>query len=605
MQHKAGGHSKGLLVFRLGAVLVGLALASTAFASVSDPGSNPAVPMPSGPIVMAAASPDGLAPSASPQPSPYARKVRDLLRSTTFPERFSDSRESRRVLRDLVHFYAERGYAPAWRNPDGRFPLADDLLNTVAKAAENGLDPKHYPVVDTLRAAVHSEDAETPLASQIETDVLLSHLFLTYARHLYQGRLDPADLEKLDWHDHRPAIRYPEVLAHALASERVARTLDRLVPSDPEYRGLQKLLAQLRAEHRWPKVPGSFRAGLGDRNPGVAWAREFLRAVGDLAPGPDPDPEVVDARMDDAIKAFQERHGLVPDGVIGPRTLAQMNVPVRDRIRSVILNLERRRWFPDDLPDRYLMVNVPRFQVQAIEHDKPVLTLRAIAGAKDNPTPSFSDEMETIQLNPFWHVPETIARAEILEKVREDSTYIDKEKFDVFDENGARVNADAVAWNAVAADSMKYRFRQAPGALNPLGSIKFLFPNPFSVYMHDTNNRGLFDRTLRAMSHGCIRIEQPLRLAAYLLKDTGVWSSDSLRAAIDRGSRQAITLPTPMPVYITYFTAFTESDGRPAYLDDVYDRDTVLQQALASYLSPYQRADTLMVANPQPRPEGR
>jgi murein L,D-transpeptidase YcbB/YkuD len=208
--------------------------------------------------------------------------------------------------------------------------------------------------------------------------------------------------------------------------------------------------------------------------------------------------------------------------------------------------------------------------------------------------------MEFVQLNPIWHVPEKIAREEILKKVREDSTYIGNEKFDVFDENGARVDPDAVTWNGVAEDSLKYRFRQAPGSRNPLGSIKFLFPNAFSVYMHDTPNRNLFDKALRAMSHGCIRIEEPLRLASYLLKDTGVWSGDSLRAAIDKGSRERITLPSPVPVYLTYFTAFTENNGKPGFREDVYDRDAALQKALSAYLSPYQRADTLMVANPPP-----
>jgi murein L,D-transpeptidase YcbB/YkuD len=587
-------------VFRPGVVLLGITLLVAAPVSARDSGADPvpAPSVPAVPIAMEPAAPDGLAPAIDAAPSAAARRLRDLLRSTGFPEQFNDSKESRRVLRDVVHFYAERGYAPAWLASDGVFPLADDLLDAVSGAAANGLDPADYPV-DTLRAAVHAGPDAAP-AARIKTDVLLSHLLLTYARHLYQGRVDPADLKVLDWHVHRPPVDYPQVLAHALAAERVPESLDRLVPADPEYRNLLRLLARLREERGWPRVPGSFRAGLADRNPGVAAAREFLRAVGDLAPGPDPDPEVVDARMEDAVKAFQERHGLAPDGVVGPRTLAQMNVPVKERIRSVLLNLERRRWFPDALPDRYLIVNVPRFEVEVREHEQPVLTLRAIAGTKDNPTPSFSDEMEFVQLNPFWHVPEKIAREEILKKVREDSTYIGTEKFDVFDENGARVDPDAVTWNGVAEDSLKYRFRQAPGSRNPLGSIKFLFPNAFSVYMHDTPNRNLFDKALRAMSHGCIRIEEPLRLASYLLKDTGVWSGDSLRAAIDKGSRERITLPSPVPVYLTYFTAFTENNGKPGFREDVYDRDAALQKALSAYLSPYQRADTLMVANPPP-----
>lgn len=584
---------------RLGVVLPGFALTLAVSASAAGSEAERPVPVPAANITMTAA-PDGVAPSADPSlaPSVEARALRRLLRSTAFPERFNDSKESRRVLRDVVHFYAERGYAPAWRNPDGRFPLADALLNTVAAAAGNGLDPGHYPV-DTLRTAVHREDARAPAAppeDRITTDVLLSHLFLTYARHLYQGRVDPADMEKLDWHVRRPAVDYVQVLVHALASERVAETLDRLVPADPDYRSLLTLLARLREESAWPGVPGGFKAGVGDRNPGVATARDYLRAAGDLGPGPDPDPQVVDAQMEEALRAFQERHGLVPDGVLGPRTLAQMNVPVKDRIRSVLLNLERRRWFPDALPERYLIVNVPRFEVEAREHGTPVLTLRAIAGTKDNPTPFFSDEMEFVQLNPFWHVPETIARDEILQKVREDSTYIQTEKFDVFDEDGARVDPKAVAWNGLPADSLKYRFRQAPGTRNPLGSIKFLFPNRYSVYMHDTNNRHLFDKALRAMSHGCVRIDEPLRLAAYLLGDTGEWNAESIAAAIAKGSRERITLANPVPVYLTYFTAFTERDGKAGFREDVYDRDAMLQAALTSYLSPYQRADTLIVA---------
>jgi murein L,D-transpeptidase YcbB/YkuD len=303
--------------------------------------------------------------------------------------------------------------------------------------------------------------------------------------------------------------------------------------------------------------------------------------------------------MDDILAAgvanFQRRNGLTPDGVIGPKTIAQMRVTAAQRVRTVILNLERWRWLPDTLAVRHVMVNIPSYDLEVREDGRVVLAMRVITGTKDTPTPFFQESIRHLEINPAWHVPESIASAEILPKVQLDSDYLLSENISVFDTAGKRVDPEQVEWKSLDAASLPYRFRQEPGAENPLGSIKFLFPNQWSVYLHDTPNTKLFKKDYRALSHGCIRIERPLDMAEYLLRGQTSWTKEDLVEFVKSGKRRWIDLKNPMPIYIVHFTAFSEPDGSLDFRPDLYGRDALLENAMRSYVSAWTPPDTTAV----------
>jgi murein L,D-transpeptidase YcbB/YkuD len=253
--------------------------------------------------------------------------------------------------------------------------------------------------------------------------------------------------------------------------------------------------------------------------------------------------------------------------------------------------MERWRWIPDDLGERHVAVNIPAFQLYAVDAPDTVMTMRVIAGSTHSRTELFADEITYMELNPAWNVPESIASGEIVPKVQEDPEYLLTRNFIVYDEAGAKIDPQLIDWTRVEGETLLYRFTQAPGVLNPLGSIKFMFPNPFNIYLHDTSKPSLFSRESRLFSHGCIRLEKPLDFAAYLLQDDPEWTGEEVEAAIKTGQRRWIHLPEAMPIYLLYLTAFVDGDGSMAFRRDAYGHDQTLADALRDYTPPYAPPD--------------
>ena len=494
------------------------------------------------------------------------------------------SREARRIWKNVARFYESRGYHPAWGDNDGGFALAPDLFAKVREAADHALDPGHYNV-DELETAV-AEGKNAGPGRWMELDVHLTHLFMTYAKHLAHGRLDPRDIDT-DWYHAQRYMDFAQILEEALAYGRIGDSLDAVIPKHRGYRELEQAYRDLRAsmETVWPAVNGSYVVKLGEREEGLDAVRSFLRVMGDLPAGPDIDPQLMDPQLEEAVYAFQVRHGIEADGVVGPETLGQMQVTLHERLRTMQINLERHRWLGDVIGDRAVVVNIPEYRLRVIEDGDVLYRMKAITGTDSTQTPAFADEIEHIEINPNWHVPRSIATGEIVPKILEDPGYLASQKISVFDPEGVLVDPDSIAWASLEPGTMGYRFRQAPGSRNPLGSIKFLFPNRFSVYLHDTNNTPAFNGYRRALSHGCIRIEQPLSLAAFLLQDDLNWTGFEIAARVKSGKRRWIDLSTTMPIYVVYFTAFVE-DGRISFRRDIYGRDEMLDVALAIYESP-------------------
>jgi murein L,D-transpeptidase YcbB/YkuD len=380
------------------------------------------------------------------------------------------------------------------------------------------------------------------------------------------------------------------ILQHALETNDIAAALSNLRPAHPAYARLRRALAWYReaaAAGGWPLVPPGPTLKKGVVSERVSRLRLRLRAEGDLGPEPSTRNDLFDEVVEQAVRRFQQRHGLEADGAIGPATLAALNTPVETRVRQIVLNLERWRWFPRELEPRVVIVNIAGFRLEVMEGEASVLTMRVVAGRPVSPTPVFSTMITAVALNPSWNIPHQIAVREIAPLIRKNSHYLAKHPITVLQDLGGRtkvVNPRTIRWSELSRKPFPYRLREEPGPQNPLGRIKFDLPNPFSVYLHDTPARELFTKAARAFSHGCIRIENPLDLAAYILRGTPQWTREALLAAIAEGRERLVRTPQPIPIYVGYWTTWVENDGVVHFRQDLYGRDRRLD-ALSTALA--------------------
>lgn len=495
------------------------------------------------------------------------------------------------ALRELALFYEQRGFDPAWTKDGDLLPVTEPGVRTIAGATVEGLDPAdyHLPAIRRLLSGIHGAlDRGTPPtpARLAELDLLLTDGCLLYASHLAAGKTDPATILP-EWNATRRDLDAGRFLARALAGGAVEAAFDALEPPYDAYRLLKGALARQRrlaARPSWPEVPAGPAIEPGASSERVPLLRQRLAASGDLPPRPlPPAPEIYDPALEEAVRRFQARHGLDADGVVGERTLAALAVPPERRVEQLLVNLERWRWLPADLGARHLEVNIADFELRAVEWERTVFESRVIVGKSYTRTPEFSARLTYIVLNPYWNIPHKIASREILPQVQEDPGYLSREGIRVFESpeaGAAEVDPATVHWADLTPASFPFFLRQDPGPKNSLGRIKLMFPNPYDVYLHDTPQKGLFERSRRAFSHGCIRVEKPFALAAYLLRDDPRWSEEALRAAVDTGEQRTVLLPVPVPIHILYWTAWVDEEGVLELRDDLYGRDRAVLAAL-------------------------
>jgi murein L,D-transpeptidase YcbB/YkuD len=532
----------------------------------------------------------GIAPLAA---QPVSPPLRTLLRQRlpiagmSAPLTVGDARLQ--MADTLLRFYAQRDYQPAWIDQDGALPRVQTLLTVLSAADREGFWPQDYHLSQLevrWQEFRQRQATRTPLALSrlIDLELLCTDAFLLYGSHAWSGRFPPAQAEpgwSLDRDD--AAIDLAAFLQHALTTSTVAESLHNLLPHHPVYTGLRQALEQYRrlsTQGDWPLVPAGPTMYQGERSPRVVALRARLLASGDLAASAHaPDAELFDATLEHAVRTVQQRHGFAPDGVVGPQLVATLNVPVEERMRQLEINLERWRWLPREFGARYLLVNIANFALEVREHNQPVLTMRTVVGRPDRQTPVLRGALSHLVLSPTWHVPARIALQDKLPLIRKNPGYLARHGFQVFRGN-QEVDPRTIHWAQMTHTNFPYTFRQRPGATNALGRVKFLFPNPFDVYLHDTPSRELFQETVRAFSSGCIRLEKPLDLAAYLLRDNPTWTPDKIRAASERPHEQVVSLATPFPVYVLYWTAWADADGRVQFRPDIYERDVVLGKRL-------------------------
>ena len=319
----------------------------------------------------------------------------------------------------------------------------------------------------------------------------------------------------------------------------------------------------------WPKVSSSPKLKEGQSAPVVSALKKRL--------GLSSTDSSFNAEAVSALKAFQSAQGLKPDGALGAETVKLLNVPVDQRIKQIILNMERWRWIPKSFEEDYLIVNIPEYRLRVYEKGREQLSMNVIVGKTMNSTPIFSDKMENVVLAPYWNVPASIVRDELGPKISADPGYLDRSNMELVDAKGNQVSPSKVEWGTVTRDNWKYILRKKPGPKNDLGDVKFIFPNTNDIYLHDTPHDELFSQTKRDFSHGCVRVEKPLELAEYLLRPVG-WDMSKIQSTIAGGVEKQVKLKQVLPVYLVYFTAWVDDSGNVHFRDDIYGHDRTLAQ---------------------------
>ncbi len=481
----------------------------------------------------------------------------------------------------LFEFYRRRDFRPGWLVDGGPGSQVVPLVRTLRNADLDGLCPEEYHL-DTIEALLAGSAAWSAQDSA-RFDLLLSDAFLRYASHLSGGRVDP-NVVLTHWKVRPHPIDPVQLLTLALQDGTPVQRLAALEPTNPGYAALRKALADYRRLEilgGWPLVPDGPKLEPGQDDPRLPVLRRRLQVSGDL-PEAGESGDRFDPATVAAVKAFQSRHGLATDGVLGPHTLAVLNVPVGVRRLQLELNLERWRWLPQDLGERYLLVNIAAFRLDVVVGGVTVLSMPAVVGTSFRQTPVFSGRLTHLEFSPYWYVPPTILREDLLPKLRKDPSLLAKRHFEVVGWRGGEILDPAgIDWRRVTAEHFPGQIRQQPGPWNPLGRVKFLFPNEYSVYLHDTPEPALFSKEVRSFSSGCIRIAQPLALAALLLGDNPTPLERDYLAGHLPETPQRIAVPKPLPVHILYWTAWVDADGILNFRDDLYWRDLDLEMALA------------------------
>ena len=490
-------------------------------------------------------------------------------------------------------FYEAREYTAAWIEAAKARPQMKALMAALRGAEREGLNPELYNV--SMLEARYQEATKGFLTDKGfdpkeagALDVWLTYLYMRYASDLADGLSNLAHADKA-WKIKPEKFDPKAHLETALATDRIGESLAELTPRAPQYERLRTLLSEYREQKQkggWPRVP-PMRLKPGQRSEHVAALAKRLAASGDYH-GSLPAGNrsaVYGSQLQEAVKAFQLRHGLADDAVVGSEVVAALNVPLDRRIEQIALNLERWRWLPRDLPNRYIFVNIPEMRLDIYEGDRVPLSMRVVVGKPDSQTPIFNDEMTHVVFSPYWNVPPGIAEGETLPAMMSDPDFLAKNNMEVVDAAGTVVDPSTID----LADPTSYRFRQRPGAGNSLGLVKFMFPNQYSVYLHDTPADSLFERATRSFSHGCVRVEDPVALAEYLLADRQEWTREKITEAMHAGQEKTVKLKTPIPVYLGYWTAGVRPDGTVQFRKDVYDIDAHLTTRLADRLERLKR----------------
>lgn len=489
----------------------------------------------------------------------------------------------------IPKFYHLQNYQPIWTQDQGPLPIARSLVNFISETEAEGFKPESFHLT-TISLLLKDFDQREYLRMPpdplrlAELELLLTDAYLTISQQFQAGvvrSLHP----KNDIKD--PA----NFLFDAAQSHQLIETLRDALPQTVEYQRLRKALAEYRklTKKEWTLIPPGKLISPGKRDRRIPLLRKRLLTTHDLSTqksGYLTDTDLLDKKLTSALKRFQARHGITPTGILGPTTIKALNTSPHKRLRQILLNMERYRWISHTFGKRYIAVNIADFTLRGVDQNQTVLKMPVIVGDLYKQTPVFSSAMNEIVLNPYWYVPKSIIIESLVDKIKNDPSYLANEDFTVLkriEKKGwQEVAPQEIDWDTLDENNLDLKLRQDPGPNNPLGQIKFLFPNAFSIYLHDTNQKNLFKKGIRTLSHGCIRVAKAVDLFNFVMSnpeqgDNTTWDEDRLNEALNENQEIHIPLKKPLAVHILYETAWVDDQGLIQFRDDIYGRDEALE----------------------------
>jgi len=457
----------------------------------------------------------------------------------------------------IIQFYSGRNYTYAWFDSDGLIEQAGNLYNKINNIAEEGL-PEKLLYADVLHQLMEPDATGTGLMKANTTvELMLTAQYFFYAKNVWTG-LGAKGMQAVDWDLPQKKLSYEAMLDSLLEVPS-----SKFMATEPVFRqyallkGYLKKYRAIEAAGGWPLIKAgkkSYRKG--DTSGVIAAVRNRLYISGDISA--DDRSVIFDTTLENAVKNFQQRYGFKDDGVISSRLITELNYPVAKRIEQLIVNMERCRWVPVALNKDYFVVNIPEFRFHAFENDSMIWSMNVVVGTVMNKTAIFNGTMTTVVFSPYWNIPPSIMQKETLPALRRNRNYL---------------AANHMEWNGNA-------IRQVPGPWNALGKVKFLFPNSHNIYLHDTPGKYVFSHDTRAFSHGCIRVEEPRRLAIYVLRKQPEWTESRIDEALNADKELYVKITNPIPVFIAYFTSWVDTQGRLNFRNDIYKRDARLARMI-------------------------
>ena len=527
------------------------------------------------------------------QESGFDSKVREQLRNRieASGQKLKVGNEPIFAIIALPRFYQQRLFEPAWFGGNGPGKNINELVSLIRSASKEGLNPRDYhldritAVLAEVKASL-DEEKNVSYRLWVDAELLLTDSFLVLGSHYLAGRVNPESIDS-EWIANRRDADLALILQKALENGTLKASLQNLLPPQHGYRNLKLMLAsykEIAANGGWRSMPEGNQIRKGDSGELIDMLKVRLSQSNDLElPGYSYSlSDSFDQDLESTVQKFQRGHGLEVNGLVDQATLSALNTPIEKYIEQIEINMERWRWLPQELGARYILVNIANFELDVVENGTQILTMNTIVGRTYRRTPVFSGLMTYLVFNPYWHVPPGIAVNDILPAVKKDVNYLAAKKIKVFQgwgEDTQTIDPGTIDWNSISAKDLPFRFRQEPGTDNALGNVKFMFPNKFDVYLHDTPAKELFLQRERGFSSGCIRIQKPIELAEYLLKNESGWTRDKINTTINKRTEQTVRLPEPIPVHILYWTAWSEG-GQLQFRKDIYDRDRLLLNAL-------------------------
>jgi L,D-transpeptidase YcbB len=483
----------------------------------------------------------------------------------------------------LFFLSAVNAEAGIWMNGGGLTACGQKAYELLSNAGDDGLSPADFQF-----AVQAVERAKRGQGSFSAAEGAFNDAVARYIEQIRNGRFDPRSA------DHRIVMRPDRVNGHSVISQNgSSNSCEWLSQQEPPYQGYKQLKPVLKkyrqiaaATPNWPRLPAEgLNCPPGDYNDNIPGVRQVLAAYGLLSSGDG--GSYYDDDVLEAVKAFQASHGLLVDGRLGAQTVKELNKSPQDRVRQLIINMERWRWMPRNPGQRYIRVNIAGFELEAVENGQIVLRSPIIVGTDYRETPVFSATMTEVKFNPSWHVPQSLAIKDKLPKIKEDPSWLTNNHFVLTTNVNGReveISPHSVNWKNVHAGNFNYQLRQTPGSYNALGKIRFTIISPFGVYLHSTPDQYLFDFPIRTFSSGCIRVKKVAELGEFVLNNPGVWSVSRIEQEMQGSQTKAVPLSRNIPVHVTYFSVFTDENGAVHFNPDVYGQDAHVAAAMRRWL---------------------